>query len=62
MLILYGRKLARLTREFITYNLDILCINEMRWTGNGKIPTKDVTLLYSGHEDQHAREVWNYAK
>ena len=35
--------------------MDILGISEMRWTRNGKICSKDKTILYSGHEDQHIR-------
>ena len=50
-------KLAQLLKEFSTYKMDILGISEMRWTRSGKICSEDKTILYSGHEDQHTRDV-----
>ena len=50
-------KLAQLLREFDTYQLDILGVSEMRWTGRGRMSSDGKTVLYSGHEDQHIRGV-----
>ena len=50
-----ARKLALLEREFESYKLNILGISEVRWPGQGKVPLGDKTLLYSGHETEHAR-------
>lgn len=51
-------KLGQLLREFREYQLDILGVSEMRWTGSGKINSDGgTTLLYSGHKDQHSRGV-----
>ena len=50
-------KLAQLCKEFKAYQLDILGISEMRWTGNGKITTDGVTVLYSGHQQNHIHGV-----
>ena len=44
-------------REFESYKLNILGISEVRWPGQGKVPLGDKTLLYSGHETEHARGV-----
>ena len=49
-------KLAQLLREFDTYQLDILGVSEMRWTGRGRMSSDGKTDLYSGHEDQH---IWH---
>ena len=46
-------KLAQLCKEFKAYQLDILVISEMPWTGNGKITTDGVTVLDFGHQQNH---------
>lgn len=33
------------------YKLDILAIQEIRWTGNGNIKKENITLFYSGSEN-----------
>ncbi|KAE9521335.1 hypothetical protein AGLY_018266 [Aphis glycines] len=33
------------------YNLDVLAIQEIRWTGNGNIKKENITLFYSGSEN-----------
>ena len=45
-------KLAQVFREFANYKIDILGLSEMKWTGSGRLKSKNMTLLYSGHE-QH---------
>ncbi|KAK1804744.1 hypothetical protein P4O66_003596 [Electrophorus voltai] len=52
-----GGKLAQLLHEFDIYNLDILDISEMRWTGSGKIISDGKSVLYSGHEEHHIHGV-----
>ena len=49
------RKLAQLCKEFDNYWMDIMGINEMRWTGSGKLISDGKTVLFSGHEDLHIR-------
>lgn len=49
--------LAQLIREFKMYKLSIIGISEMRWTGSGKVNSDGISLLYSGHPDQHVRGV-----
>ena len=47
-------KTAQVVSEMHRYNLDILGINECRWTGSGKIRTSiGETILYSGRQDDH---------
>ncbi|KAG7501680.1 hypothetical protein JOB18_004705 [Solea senegalensis] len=43
--------MAQLLREFDEYQLNILGISEMRWTGSGKLCSDGKTVLCSGHED-----------
>ena len=38
------------------YQLGILGLSEMRWTGSGKVISDDTTVLYSG-EEHHERGV-----
>ncbi|KAK1798816.1 hypothetical protein P4O66_007096, partial [Electrophorus voltai] len=52
-----GGKLAQLLHEFDSYNLDILGISKMRWTGLGKIVSDGKSVLYSGHEEHHIHGV-----
>ncbi|KAK1806239.1 hypothetical protein P4O66_000117 [Electrophorus voltai] len=52
-----GGKLAQLLHEFDNYNLDILGISKMRWTGSGKIVSDGKSVLYSGHEEHHIHGV-----
>ncbi|KAI8498288.1 hypothetical protein Bbelb_242320 [Branchiostoma belcheri] len=49
--------MAQLLKEFDEYQLNILGISEMRWTGSGKLCNEGKTVLFSGHEDQHRRGV-----
>uniref|UniRef100_A0A914V3E1 Reverse transcriptase domain-containing protein n=1 Tax=Plectus sambesii TaxID=2011161 RepID=A0A914V3E1_9BILA len=37
--------------------MDILGISEMRWTNSGKMTSEEKTVLYSGHQSEHARGV-----
>ena len=41
-------KLAQVLKEMRGYQLDILGISEMRWTGSGKIESDGMTVYYSG--------------
>ena len=52
-------KLAQVVRGFDNYNLDILRMNEARWTGTGKRQlASGHSILYSGRTDnQHAEGV-----
>ena len=50
-------KLAQLCKEFDNYRMDIMGISEMRWTGSGKLINDRKTVLYSGHEDLHIRDM-----
>ena len=50
-------KLAQLLREFDNYRLNILGVNETRWTANGKIISDGKTFIYSGHDTNHAHGV-----
>ena len=50
-------KMAQVIREFEAYQLEILGLTEVRWTGSGKIKHGEVTFLYSGPEEHHERGV-----
>lgn len=50
-------KLEQLLREIGRYNIDILGMSEMRWTGSGRINSDGMTILHSGHDADHARGV-----
>ena len=50
-------KLSQVIKEFEFYNLAILGVTEMRWTGSGKIRQKDKTILYSGPDELHQKGV-----
>ncbi|KAK1804513.1 hypothetical protein P4O66_020515, partial [Electrophorus voltai] len=52
-----GGKFAQLLYEFDNYNLDILGVSEMHWTGSGKIVSDGKSVLYSGHEEHHIHGV-----
>ena len=41
----------------VKYNLDMLGVSEMRWTGSGKIVSDGITVYYSGGESKHERGV-----
>ena len=43
-------KLAQLIKEMQKYNIEILGISEMRWTGNGTMQSDGCQVLYSGGE------------
>ena len=50
-------KLAQVIKQFEAYNLAILGVTELWWTGNGKIRKKDKTILYAGPEELHQKGV-----
>ena len=55
-------KTAQIVKETGNYQLDILGISECRWTGSGKMNTKNdkgesYTIIYSGQKDTHHRGV-----
>ncbi|VDL82776.1 unnamed protein product [Nippostrongylus brasiliensis] len=50
-------RLAQLLQEFENYNLDILGISEVRWTGSGRLMSDGKTILFSGVERTHDRGV-----
>jgi len=50
-----SRKLAQVFRERKRYRLEVLGINEMRWTGQGKLTSEDTTVLYSREEENHVK-------
>ena len=51
-------KTANIMKEFRKYNLNIMGISEMRWTGFGELRTATgETILYSGAEEEHHRGV-----
>ena len=50
-------KVVQVIKESENYNLAILGVTEMRWTGSGKIKKKDKTILYSGPEELHQKGV-----
>ena len=50
-------KLAQVIKEFENYNLAILGVTEMRWTGSEEIKKKDKTILYYGPEELHQKRV-----
>ena len=51
-------KTANVTREFRKYNMDILGLSEVRWTGFGVLRTATgESILYSGAEEEHHRGV-----
>ena len=55
-------KTAQIVMEMGNYQLDILGISECRWTGSGKMNTKNdkgenYTIIHSGQKDTHHRGV-----
>ena len=50
-------KLGQVLKEMRRYKLEILGISELRWTGQGRIKSENVTILFSGHATQHAHGV-----
>ena len=51
-------KTANVTREFRKYNMDLLGLSEVRWTGFGELRTATgESILYSGAEEEHHRGV-----
>ena len=55
-------KTAQIVNEMGNYQLDILGISECRWTGSGKMNTKNdkgesYTIIHSGQKDTHHRGV-----
>ena len=51
-------KLAQATKEFDSYNLDLLGLSEVRWTGHDKrrLASKHL-FLYSGRDNHHEEGV-----
>ena len=51
-------KTAVVTREMRKYDIEILGISELRWTGFGRVKTRtNEVILYSGADDEHRRGV-----
>ena len=50
-------KVVQVIKESENYNLAILGVTEMRWTGSGKIKKKDKTIICSGPEELHQKGV-----
>jgi len=50
---LYQCSMAQMLREMQAYRLEVLGVSEMRWTGQGQFSSDGITVLYSGHNDQH---------
>jgi len=48
--------LAQVINEMKRYNLDVLGISEMRWTGSGKMYSDGISIFYSGGS-KHERGV-----
>ena len=46
-------KMDQVLREMRAYHLDILGVSDMRWSGQGCLRSDDMTVLYSGHNEQH---------
>ncbi|XP_048743228.2 craniofacial development protein 2-like [Ostrea edulis] len=47
-------KTANIVREFKSYNINVVGISEMRWTGFGEVKTTTgETILYSGSDNSH---------
>jgi hypothetical protein len=40
-------------RDEYKNSVDVLAIQEMRWTGNGVMDKENRVLLYSGHQKKH---------
>jgi len=49
--------MAQVLREMQAYRLEVLGVSEMRWTGQGQFSSDGITVLYSGHNDQHTHGV-----
>jgi len=49
--------MAQVLREMQAYRLEVLGVSEMRWTGQGQFSSDGITVLYSGHSDQHTHGV-----
>jgi len=45
--------MAQVLREIQTYRLGVLGVSEMHWTKQGQFSSDGITVLYSGHNDQH---------
>uniref|UniRef100_A0A914VBS7 Craniofacial development protein 2-like n=1 Tax=Plectus sambesii TaxID=2011161 RepID=A0A914VBS7_9BILA len=50
-------KTAQLLQEFDTYQLDVMGISEMRWTGSGRFVSNGKVIIYSGNNTEHVRGV-----
>uniref|UniRef100_A0A8D9F872 Craniofacial development protein 2 n=1 Tax=Cacopsylla melanoneura TaxID=428564 RepID=A0A8D9F872_9HEMI len=49
----YAGALDNLRREAVTYNLDILAIQETRWTETGLQSCEEYTMYYGGNQEHH---------
>ena len=45
--------LNKLTDVFVEYKLDILAVQEMRWTGQGVLDRRNCSIYYSCHDKTH---------
>src|SRR6218665_381602 len=52
-------RLTQLLREIRLYKLQILGVNEMRWTGRGRMASEGAMIIYSGGR-WHERGLINY--
>ena len=51
-------KTAQVINEMQNYNLDLPCVSECRWTGSGRMVTRDGSIiLFSGKENVHSNGV-----
>ena len=48
-----GGALRKLTDVFMEYKLDVLAVQEMRWTGKGVMDKRNCSVYYSCHERLH---------
>lgn len=49
---LMAGKMTEVAREMKRYNIEILALQEIRWSGQGAVDKKEYTLYYSGNEKQ----------
>ena len=50
-------RMSQVLKRMKEYKLDVLGLSEMRWTGQGRFTSEDVTILYSGREEHHYQGV-----
>ena len=45
-------KMIEVANELLKYQLDIVALQEVRWSGKGQIDKKDFTINYSGPDER----------